>query len=340
MEYRWIGDSGLRVSEFCLGTMTFGHGTNAAEAGRMVSMALDAGVTFFDSANSYSAGESERVLGGALGSRRHEVVVATKFTNPMGSGPNDAGWSRAHITKAIEDSLSRLGTDYIDIYYIHHTDDHTPLEEALTALDDLVRCGKVRYIACSNFEAWRLADAVWTSQVAGLEQFICYQANYSLVIRDIEEEIVPLALRKGLGIVAFGTLASGFLSGKYRPGQRSLEGTRSAEGWVFPSKHFHPQADAILETLMGVADEARCRPNQAAIAWVLEQPGVAAALVGARTAEQLERNLRATEIRLTETAVERLNEVSRLPPRYPAWMEAGQESRRESALDVPPRKRS
>ena len=335
MEYRWIGESGLRVSEFCLGTMTFGHGTDSADASRMVSMAYDMGVTFFDTANSYAAGESERMLGTALGSRRWEVVVATKFTNPMGPGPNDAGWSRAHIVQAVEGSLRRLDTDYIDIYYVHHTDDHTPLDEMLTALDDLVRSGKVRYIACSNFEGWRLSDALWTSQVGGLEQFICYQAHYSLVVRDIEAEIAPIAVGKGLGIVAFASLGSGFLSGKYAPGQRSLPGTRSEEGWVFPAAHFHPEADEILETLLAVGSEEGVEPAQAAIAWVLAQPGISAALVGARTPEQLEINLGATDVSLSDESVERLDGVSRPRPRYPEWMEAGQEARRESALAPP-----
>lgn len=301
----------------------------------MVSGALDAGVTFFDTANSYSAGESERVLGEALASRRNEIVLATKFTNPMGPGPNDAGWSRAHVMEAVEASLERLSTDYIDILYIHHTDEHTPLDEVLTALDDLVRAGKVRYIACSNFEGWRLSDALWTSQVAGLEQFICYQAHYSLVVRDIEAEIAPIAVGKGLGIVAFGSLGSGFLTGKYNPGERTHPGTRSAEGWVFPAAHFHPDADRILEALLSVSKEEGCKPAQAAIAWVLAQPGIAAALVGARTAEQLEENLDATGVALSEESLERLDAVSRPRPLYPQWMEAGQESRREAALGKP-----
>ncbi|MCF7947620.1 MAG: aldo/keto reductase [Spirochaetia bacterium] len=158
MHYVHLGNSGLRVSDFCLGTMTYGHSTDYKEAQRIVSAALDAGITFFDTANAYSLGESEEMLGAALGARRQDVVIATKFTNPMGNSPNDSGWSRAHIMKAVEGSLRRLGTDYIDIYYIHHTDNETPLEETLRSLDDLVRQGKIRYIGCSNFEAWRLAD--------------------------------------------------------------------------------------------------------------------------------------------------------------------------------------
>jgi aryl-alcohol dehydrogenase-like predicted oxidoreductase len=320
--------------------MTFGHGTDAAEAGEMVSMALDAGVTFFDTANAYSNGESERMLGRALAGQRDRVVLATKFTNRMGPGPNDAGWSRAHVMNAVEGSLTRLGTDYIDIYYIHHTEDHTPIEETLTALDDLVRAGKVRYVACSNFEAWRLNDAIWTSQVAGLEQFICYQANYSLVMRDIEAEVLPAALRKGLGIVAFGALAGGFLTGKYEPGERSKAGTRSAEGWVFPSDYFHPNADTILKTVIDISRERRLDAAHVALAWVLEQRGVASALVGARTQDQLRTNLKSTEILLDEDDVRKLDEVSRPKPRYPQWMEAGQEARRESGLETSNRDRN
>src|SRR5215470_12063484 len=202
MDYRRMGRSGLKVSEICLGTMTFGHGTDEAEAARLVGTALDAGVMFFDTANGYNGGASEISLGRALGSRRREAVIATKVFNPMGPGPNDSGMSRAHILQAVEDSLKRLGTDYIDLYYIHHVDVETPLEEMLRAFDDLVRAGKVRYTGCSNYEAWRLMEALWLSDSHNLARFDAYQPQYSLVVRDIEEELVPACALKGLGVVA------------------------------------------------------------------------------------------------------------------------------------------
>ena len=229
MEYRRLGRSGLKVSEICLGTMTFGHGTDTAEAERIVLAALDAGVIFFDTADGYSSGESEVMLGRALGTRRPEAVIATKVFNAMGPGPNDSGMSRVHIMNAVEDSLRRLGTDYIDLYYIHHVDVQTPLEEMLRAFDDLVRQGKIRYPACSNYEAWRLMEALWVSDSKGLVRFEAYQPQYSLLVRDIEEELVPVCALKGLGMVVWSPLAGGYLSGKYHPGQSKLAGSRSAE---------------------------------------------------------------------------------------------------------------
>ena len=201
MEYRRLGRSGLKVSEICLGTMTFGVSTDQDEATRIVNLAFDAGINFFDTADGYSIGRSEEMLGQALKGRRRESVVATKFFNPMGGGPNDSGMSRVHIMDAIEDSLKRLQMDHVDVYYIHHVDVETPLEEMLRALDDLVHQGKVRYIACSNYQAWRLCEALWISESNDLARFVCYQPQYSLVVRDIEQELVPLCLHKGLGIV-------------------------------------------------------------------------------------------------------------------------------------------
>ena len=234
MEYRRLGRSGLKVSALCLGTMTFGHGTEEAEAERIVRTALDAGVMFFDRANGYADGDSETMLGRALRGRRREAVIATKVFNPMGPGPNDSGMSRVHILRAVEDSLRRLGTDHIDLYYIHHVDVQAPFEEMLRAFDDLVRQGKVRYTACSNYEAWRLMEALWISDSKGLARFEAYQPQYSLVVRDIEEELVPACALKGLGMVVWAPLAGGFCSGKYKPGERSLAGSRSAENWACP----------------------------------------------------------------------------------------------------------
>ena len=206
MDYRNLGRAGLKVSEICLGTMTFGNGADQAEATRMVNAALDAGVTFFDTANSYVGGTSETMLGVALKGKREDAVIASKFFNPMGGRPNDSGMSRLHIKQQIEGSLKRLQTDYIDLYYIHHVDHQTPLEEMLRALDDLVRDGKILYAGCSNFEAWRLMEALWISDTRGWERFAAYQPQYSLVVRDIDEEIVPALQLKGLGCVSAGQM--------------------------------------------------------------------------------------------------------------------------------------
>lgn len=333
MEYRQVGVCGLKVSELCLGTMTFGHGTGEAEAKNMVSAALDAGVNFFDTANSYADAQSETILGRALEGRRGQVVLATKFYNPMGSGPNDSGMSRYHIMNAVEASLSRLGTDHIDIYYIHHVDQETPIEEMLRAVDDLVHQGKVRYIACSNYEAWRLLEALWISRSNGLAEFICYQPQYSLLVRDIEATLIPACKAKGLGIVCWSPLGGGYLSGKYQPGTTTLDGTRSAEGWAYPDKFFHEDRDAIVETLLAVASELN-RPTAAvAIRWVLEHPDITSAIVGARTMEHLATNLGAIGWRLPQRALDRLNRVSEPRVPYPESMEWTRDSQRLSAIE-------
>ncbi|HZS83909.1 MAG TPA: aldo/keto reductase [Stellaceae bacterium] len=332
MDYRRMGRSGLKVSEICLGTMTFGHGTDEAEAARVVGLALEAGVNFFDTANSYNGGVSETMVGKALGRRRQDVVLASKFFNPMGPGPNDSGMSRVHIMRAIEDSLRRLGTDYLDLYYIHHVDHETPLEEMLRALDDLVRQGKVRYAACSNFEAWRLMEALWISDAKNLARFECYQPQYSLVVRDIEEELIPVCALKGLGVVVWSPLGGGFLSGKYKPGERHIAGARSAERWAYPAPYFAANADATLAALLDLATELGRTPAELAVRWVLDQPAITSAIIGARSAAQARETLRAAGWRLPEAAKARLDAVSALPRRYPRAMEDGMRERRTAAM--------
>ncbi|MCY4403648.1 MAG: aldo/keto reductase [Candidatus Poribacteria bacterium] len=332
MEYRRLGKSGLKVSEICLGTMTFGHGADEIESERMVHLAWDAGVNFFDTANSYAEGESERILGKALKGRRRDAVVATKFFNPMGAGPNDSGMSRVHIMQAIDDSLKRLQMDYVDIYYIHHVDTQTPLEEMLRALDDLVHQGKVRYIACSNYQAWRLSEALGISETNNLAQFVCYQPLYNLVVRDIEQELVPLCEHKGLGIVVWSPLAGGFLTGKYKPGERSQTGSRSEEGWAFPQRYFAENSDETLQILLEVSDELGHIPARVALRWVLERPIITSAIVGARHTAHLEDNLGAAGWKLEGAALDRLNEVSYLPDRYPEAMEKNMHERRNRVI--------
>ncbi len=335
MEYRQMGRSGLKVSEICLGTMTFGNGADEAESKRLVDLAIDRGVNFIDTANSYAGNLSEEYLGKALKNHRRGTVVATKFYNPKGPGPNDSGMSRVHIMQAIEDSLQRLDMDYVDIYYIHHVDKQTPLEEMLRAMDDLVHQGKVRYIACSNYQAWRLMEALWISDHNGLARFECFQPQYSLVVRDIEQELIPVCQLKGLGVVVWSPLAGGFLSGKYKPGERTHTGSRSEEGWGYPARYFAANADETLSELLKIADELGHSPAQVALRWILEQPAITSAIVGARTLTHLEDNIQAADFRLEGEHLQRLNDISHLPDRYPEAMEKDRDEQRAEAVQMP-----
>lgn len=330
-----MGRTGLKVSELCLGTMTFGVSADAAAAARMVDAALDAGVNFFDTANSYAGGESERLLGKALAGRREQAVVATKFFNPMGAGVNDSGTSRVHVMRAVEDSLRRLGTDWVDLYYVHHVDVETEPEEMLQAVDTLVRQGKVRYAACSNYEAWRLSEALWLSDRAGWARFECYQPQYSLVVRDIEPELLPLCAYKRLGVAVWAPLAGGFLSGSYRPGEQVRAGSRSAEGWAYPRRFFAPTAADTLRLLLQRAPESGHTPAQVALRWTVERPGITSAIVGARDAAQLAENLGAAGWRLDAELAQALTAVSEPPARYPQAMEQEMVQRRAAAVAAP-----
>jgi aryl-alcohol dehydrogenase-like predicted oxidoreductase len=335
MEYRNLGRAGIKVSEICLGTMTFGNGADQDDATRMVHAALDAGVNFFDTANAYVWGKSEAMLGVALKGKRHQAVVASKVFNPMGPGPNDSGGSRLHIKQEIEASLKRLQTDYIDIHYVHHVDHQTPIEETLRAFEDLVRDGKILYTACSNFEAWRLIDALWIAQSRGWDKFVAYQPQYSLVVRDIDEEIVPACQAKGLGVVAWSPLASGYLAGKYTPGSLKVQGTRSAEGWGFQGRFFALNHAEILQTLLDTAKEIGRTPAQTALRWVMDQPFMTSAIVGARNTDQLADTLKAGGWRLPAEALEKLNNVSAGRNRYPRAFEDPMPERRKAALKMP-----
>jgi aryl-alcohol dehydrogenase-like predicted oxidoreductase len=269
--------------------------------------------------NGAAANRAQELLGKELGMfiERRENKIVDEFET---------------IMNAVEDSLRRIGTDYIDLYYIHHVDIQAPLEEMLRAFDDLVRQGKIRYPACSNYEAWRLMEALWISDSKGLARFEAYQPQYSLVVRDIEEELVPTCALKGLGMVVWAPLAGGYLSGKYRPGEHSLPGSRSAENRAFPTQFFHPEHEAILTELLAVARRLGRNAAQVAVRWVLEQPLVASAIVGARTAEQLSDTLDAAGWRLPEEAREQLDKVSAQPHRYPRAMEETMAERRNQAV--------
>ncbi|MGH7922245.1 MAG: aldo/keto reductase [Candidatus Dormibacteraceae bacterium] len=326
MEMRSLGGSGLRVSALTLGTMTFGGAGRHAAMGRvqvdearaMVDRCLDAGVNLFDTADVYSQGLSEEVLGKALGSRRRDVLVATKVQSPMGQGPNDRGQSRHHIVEGCEASLRRLGTDHLDLYQVHSVDELTPMEETLRALDDLVRQGKVRYIGCSNYAAWHLMKALSVSERRGFERYITLQAYYSLVGREVELELVPLCLDQEVGLLVWSPLAAGLLAGKQSRGEATPEGTRRATLGDTGTIDYD-QAFTIVEALREIGREREVSAAQVAINWLLRKPAVSSVIVGARTLAQLEDNLLAAGWELTPEEVRRLDRVSARPLPYPFW---------------------
>ncbi|WP_210505964.1 aldo/keto reductase [Naasia sp. SYSU D00057] len=342
MEYRQLGSSGLRVSTITLGTMGFGGKGWASAVGqigvegarRQIGMARDAGVNLIDTADVYSQGVCEEIVGEALGGSRDEVLLATKVRMPMGDGPNDAGLSRHHILRAAEASLRRLGTDYIDLYQVHEWDGQTPLEETLSALDALVTSGKVRYIGASNLAGWQLMKALWVADRRGLERFVSQQIYYSLQARDAESELIPLTLDQGLGVLVWSPLAGGLLSGKYRRGQDAPEGTRRFEGWDEPPVHDEVKLYDTIDEVVAVGEELGVSAAQVALAYTLGKPGVTSVIAGARTEEQLADNLAAADVVLSAEQVERLDRVSAQPLRYPHWHQANTASDRLSPADL------
>jgi len=315
METARVGRSGLKVSRLCLGTMMFGGPADEAASLRIIDRAIEVGIDFLDSADVYQGGESERVTGKALKGRRDQIVLATKVCNPTGPGANDVGTSRRHILAGLEDSLERLATDYIDIYYLHRPDYETPIEESLAALDDCVRQGKVRYIGCSNYYSWQLCEAIWTSRLNRYAAFTCIQPLYNVLNRDIELELLPLCADYGVGVIPYSPLARGVLAGKYQPGAAHPEGSRAARG----DKRIHETelreerihaVFPVVEGLRPVAEGKGATLTQFALAWVLANPIVSSAIIGPRTMEQLEDNLGALDITITpedEKTVDRLN---------------------------------
>jgi aryl-alcohol dehydrogenase-like predicted oxidoreductase len=341
MEHRQLGRSGLRVSALCLGTMGMGGGGPFAAVGdidvegatRQLDLCLDAGVTFVDTADVYSAGASEEIVGKAIGSRRDRIVLATKARFPMGDGPNDAGLSRRHLISACEASLRRLGTDYIDLYQVHEWDGQTPLEETLEALDTLVHSGKVRYVGCSNYSGWQMTKALGLSDRLGYQRFVSQQVYYSLQARDIEYEILPAALDQGVGILVWSPLAGGLLSGKYRRDREAPAGSRHLTDWSEPPVRDPERLYDIIDALVEIGEEHGVSAAQVALAWALGRPGVTSLIVGARTEEQLADNLRAAELRLTAEERARLDELSALPLLYPFWHQANTAADRLSPGD-------
>jgi aryl-alcohol dehydrogenase-like predicted oxidoreductase len=334
MKYRFLGNTGLRVSELCFGAMTFGQGfygigeVEQAGATELVKRALEGGINFFDTADIYSRGQSEIILGQAfrdLGVQRESLVIATKVRGPMsdaasaGTGDvNNVGLSRKHIIASCEASLARLGTDHIDLYQIHSWDELTPLDETMRALDDLVRQGKVRYIGCSNLTAWQIMKANGIALRAGGTPFCSLQAFYSLVGRDLELELLPMCRSEGLGVMVWSPLAGGFVTGKFRRGQDAPEGSRRTN-FDFPPVDRERGYD-LVEVLDEVAKEMGSTIPRLALSWVLRQPGISTVIIGAKKVGQLEDNLAAIDVEWSTAQLERVAKATHLPSLYPHWM--------------------
>ncbi|OUN01759.1 MAG: aldo/keto reductase [Firmicutes bacterium ZCTH02-B6] len=311
LEYVKLGRAGVKVSRLCLGCLNFGWVTDEAESIRIIHRALDAGINFIDTANVYSRGLSEEIVGEALAGRRDQVILATKFSRPVGDGPNDRGNSRWHIMREVEGSLRRLKTDYIDLYQVHRPDPDTPLDETLSALTDLVRQGKVRYIGTSTFPAWQLCESLWISERMGYERFVCEQPPYNILNRGIERELLPFAQKHGFAIIPWSPLAAGWLSGKYRRGEAPPPDSRAVRrNWDLESE-LSAKRFAVVEQLEGLAKEIGRTISQLALNWLLQQPAVTAPIIGPRTMEQLEDNLAAFGWSL---APEHLEFIDRLVP--------------------------
>jgi aryl-alcohol dehydrogenase-like predicted oxidoreductase len=327
MLYSQLGNTGTFVSRLCFGTMTFGGsgtiyqaigGVTQEGADALVGQTLDAGVNFFDTATVYAAGESETMLGKALGAKRKDIVVASKVFGRMGPGANEVGLSRLHIMRSTEESLKRMGTDYIDLHQIHGFDALTPLEETLGALTDLVRQGKVRYIGCSNLAAWQIMKALGISAREHLEKFVTLQAYYSLAGRELERELVPMMIDQKIGLLVWSPLAGGFLSGKFTRAGVSEEDTRRSK-FGFPPVNPEKAYD-IIEAMQGIAERTQATVAQIALAWLLHQPSVTSVIIGAKKAGQLKDNLAAVDVKLEASDLETLDKVSALAPEYPGWM--------------------
>ena len=321
MEYRRLGDTGLMVSELCLGCMTFGRETSEEDSKGLVGRFLEADGNFIDTADVYAKGVSEEITGRAIQGVRDDVVLATKVRFPMGDGPNDVGLSRKHVVQGCEDSLRRLGTDYIDLYQIHCWDVATPLEETLSALTDLVRAGKVRYIGVSNFTAWQIIKSVCVSEANGFERFVCLQPQYSLVERNVEYEILPACEEEGLGVIPWSPLGGGFLSGKYRRDEEPPQGSRISEAVESMEEYWNRRATernwAVLDVVGEISEAIGKSYAQISLNWLLRQEGVTAPIIGARTIEQLEDNLGACGWELDNEQVDELSEAGAPEDTYP-----------------------
>lgn len=342
MQYRYLGQSGLRVSALTLGTMTFGGtgmmasvgNTDVAGAKRQIDMAIERGVNFFDTANMYSVGLAEEVLGQALGDKREDVLIASKVRFPMGDGPNEEGLSRYHIQRQCEASLKRLGTDHLDLYLMHEWDGSTPLVESLQTMDQLVRDGKIRYYGVSNFSGWHIMKALMLCERHNFIKPICQQIHYTPQAREAEYELMPLAADQGLGTMVWSPLAGGLLSGKYRRDSTNPDGTRFSLGWKEPPIHNEQKLYDLIDTLVEVADAHGVSAAQVTLRWILTRPGVSTVVIGARKNEQLADNLDATELALTEEEIAAIEKESRMALPYPYWHQLSAAAQRLSAADL------
>ena len=344
MQYRQMGNTGLIVSRLCLGTMTFSDGdgvyqhignVDQAGADALVKASVEAGINFFDTADIYSHGHSEKTLGRSfrnLGLDRHDIVLATKGYMRMGPGRNAVGASRGHIIDAVDASLKRLGTDYIDLYQIHQSDVMTPIEETLRALDDLVRQGKVRYIGCSNWPAWKIATELGISERRGFARYETVQAYYSLAGRDFEREMIPMLDHARSGLLVWSPLAGGLLSGKFDRDTQSPRGSRRSK-FDFPLVD-KERAWNVIDVLRPIAKAHECSPARIALAWILARQAVTSVIIGAKRLDQLDDNLAAADLVMAEDELARLSLISALPPEYPGWMMSAMGADRMGPVDL------
>ncbi|MEZ5218457.1 MAG: aldo/keto reductase [Ilumatobacteraceae bacterium] len=316
MQYRPLGRTGVQVSQLCLGTMMFGRKTDDDESHRIIDASLDAGVNFLDTANTYNAGESERIVGEALArdGRRDRIVLATKFNFPVGpdADRNDRGLSRRHVIQACEDSLRRLRTDWIDLYQLHRSNAAVPIDETLRALDDLIRAGKVRYIGVSMFPSWQMVESLWVAKELGLNRFVCEQPAYHLLDRTAEREVIPAAQSFGLAVIPWGPLCGGLLTGKYDR-DSNVDGARWQDGKDHQGRAANERTWDVLDALREMAAAKGCSVSQLALAWNMAQPGITAPIIGPRTLEQVTDNLGAVEVSIDAEDLARLDEL--VPPR-------------------------
>ena len=328
MEYRLLGNSGLKVSELCFGAATFGGGneffkawgdTGVEDAKRMVGLCLDAGINLFDMADVYSDGQAEEIFGKAVKGKRNELLISTKATFKLGDGPNDVGSSRYHLIASCENSLRRLGTDHIDVYHMHGFDALTPVEEVLYALDTLVRTGKVRYIACSNFSGWHLMKSLTTSERHGWAKYVAHQVYYSLIGRDYEMELMPLAVDQKIGALVWSPLGWGRLTGKVRRGKPLPETSRLKATSDYGPPVTDEETYRAVEAIDEVAKENGKTVPQIALNWLLRKPTISSVIIGARSEEQLKQNLAAVDFKLNEAQVKSLDEATKPAAPYPYW---------------------
>jgi aryl-alcohol dehydrogenase-like predicted oxidoreductase len=324
MEYTYLGDTGLEVSRFCLGCMNFGSDEpwmigDREQSKKILDRAIDLGINFLDTANVYSQGESEEIVGEAIEGRRDELVVATKVYGPMREGPNGQGLSRKHVLEQAEKSLDRLGTDYIDLYQIHRWDENTPIEETLSALDHLVNEGKVRYIGASTMPNWKFQRALYTADVENYERFVCMQPEYNAVDRHEEANLLPVCEEEGVGVIPWSPLAGGFLTGKYERDTDPEEGLR-ADADEYTQNRFTEENWDVLDEVRAIADEKDASPAQVSLAWLLHKAVVDAPIIGPRTIDHLEENVAAVDVDLSDEEITRIE-----APKRPSWPAEGKD---------------